>query len=142
MAHHPEHIKLLTSTPLEMDAGIIVSALEENGIKATLSGAATAGFRAEAPGWVQVLVAEEDLSRAQRVLEEVQRSHSDEVDWSQVDVGQPEGEPLPDAVPRWMTLQVWRPIAYVVASVIVVWFLAGVGAMVITTLLRAAGVLR
>jgi hypothetical protein len=142
MAHYPAHIKRLTSTPLEMEAGLIVSALEENGIKATLSGENTAGFRTEAPGWVQVLVAEEDLPRAQRVLEDSRRNHSDEVDWSQVDVGEPEGEPLPDDVPRWMSFQLWRPIVYVVASIIVVGFFAGVGAMFVTTLLRALGLLR
>jgi hypothetical protein len=141
MADYPAHIKRLTSTPQEMDAGIIVAALEENDIKATLSGAATAGFRAEAPGWVQVLVAEEDLPRAQRVLDEVRRNQGDDVDWSQVDVGEPEGEPLPDTVPRWMSLKVWRRLGYVVASLIIVWFFAGVGAMVLTTLLRATGVI-
>jgi hypothetical protein len=137
----PAHIKPLTSTALEMDAGIIVTALEENGIRATLSGAATAGFRAEAPGSVQVLVAEEDLPRARRVLEQVRRNQSDEVDWSRVDVGQPEGESLPDTVPQWMSFAFWRPIGYIVASLIVVTFFAGVGAMVLTTLLRATGVL-
>jgi hypothetical protein len=91
MTEHPEHIALLTSTPLEMEAGIIVGALEENGIKATMAGQTTAGFRAEAPGWVQVLVAEEDLESAKEVLVKL-REESDEIDWSQVDVGEPEDE--------------------------------------------------
>jgi hypothetical protein len=91
MADHPDYIALVTSAPTEMEAGIIVSALQENGIKATMAGQTTAGFRAEAPGWVQVLVAEEDLARAQAVLEELRRESND-IDWSQVDVGQPEDE--------------------------------------------------
>jgi hypothetical protein len=91
MPQHPEHIALLTSAPSEMYAGIIVAALEENGIKATMSGEATAGMRAEAPGWVQILVANEDLARAQAVLQEV-RHEGDEIDWSKVDVGKPEDE--------------------------------------------------
>jgi hypothetical protein len=91
MTHRPEHIALLTSAPLEMEAGIIVAALQENGIKATMSGQTTAGFRAEAPGWVQVLVAEEDLSRAQDILDQLRRE-SDDIDWSQIDVGEPEEE--------------------------------------------------
>jgi hypothetical protein len=86
-----EHIALLTSAPNEMEAGIIVGALEERGIKSTMTGVYTAGFRAEAPGWVQVLVAEDDLAAAQEVLAEV-RSGDDKVDWSQVDVGEPEEE--------------------------------------------------
>jgi hypothetical protein len=55
-----EYIALLTSAPTEMDASIIVGALEVRGIKATMTGAYTAGFRAEAPGWVQVLVSQDD----------------------------------------------------------------------------------
>ncbi len=86
-----EHVALLTSAPTEMEAGIIVAALEDRGIKSTMSGVYTAGFRAEAPGWVQVLVAEDDLAAATAVLEEV-RSGDDDIDWSQVDVGQPEDE--------------------------------------------------
>lgn len=74
-----------------MLAGIIVAALEQNGILATMSGEATAGMRAEAPGWVQILVAEDDLPRAKTVLDEV-RHEGDEIDWSQIDVGEPEGE--------------------------------------------------
>ena len=91
MSEHPEHVALLTSAPNEMEAGIIVGALEERGIKSTMTGTYTAGFRAEAPGWVQVLVAEDDLAAAQEVLAEVQ-SGGDDVDWSQVDVGTPEDE--------------------------------------------------
>lgn len=82
---------LLTSAPNEMEAGIIVGAMEDAGIKATMSGVYTAGFRAEAPGWVQILVTERDLSRAKAILEDV-RSHHDDIDWSQVDVGEPEDE--------------------------------------------------
>jgi len=74
-----------------MEAGIIVGALEEAGIKATMTGTYTSGFRAEAPGWVQILVSEEDLAAANEILEEV-RSGDDQVDWSQVDVGEPEDE--------------------------------------------------
>ncbi len=86
-----EHIAKLTSVPNEMEAGIIVGALEERGIKSTMTGQFTSGFRAEAPGWVQILVAEDDLAAAQEILAEVKRG-DDKVDWSQVDVGEPEDE--------------------------------------------------
>lgn len=89
MADITENLARLTSVRTEMEAGIIVGGLEDRGIKATMSGVYTANFRAEAPGWVEVLVAEHDLERAQAVLEEVRLEHSD-VDWSQVDVGEPE----------------------------------------------------
>jgi hypothetical protein len=85
------HLERLTSVRNEMEAGIIVGALEAEGIKATMSGVYTTGFRAEAPGWVEVLVAEADVPRAQAVIEQV-RSDRTDVDWSQVDVGEPEEE--------------------------------------------------
>jgi hypothetical protein len=91
MAQHSERLALLDSAPTEMEAGVIVAALEQAGIPATMTGTHTAGFRAEAPGWVKILVAEEDLRRAQRVLREVALENMD-VDWSQVDVGEPEEE--------------------------------------------------
>jgi hypothetical protein len=74
-----------------MEAGIIVGALEEEGIKGVMSGIYTAGFRAEAPGWVKILVAERDVERAQAILADA-RKHDDKVDWSQVDVGESEDE--------------------------------------------------
>lgn len=53
------------------------------------TGGYTAGFRAEAPGYVNVLVRQQDLVAAQRVLAELQQ-HGGDVDWSQVDVGDPQ----------------------------------------------------
>jgi hypothetical protein len=91
MATDNDNLARLTSVRNEMEAGIVVSALDEEGIKATMSGVYTAGFRAEAPGWVEVLVAEDDLSRAQAILQRVHDDHTD-VDWSNVDVGEPEDE--------------------------------------------------
>ncbi len=91
MTDRPEHVVPVTSVPLEMEAGVIVAALKEHGIKAVMSGVNTAGFRAEAPGQVQILVAEEDLARARQILEDEQE-HPEDVDWSQVDVGEPEDD--------------------------------------------------
>jgi hypothetical protein len=85
------HVERLTSVRNEMEAGIIVGALDAEGIKSTMSGFYTSGFRAEAPGWVEVLVAEADMPRAQAILDQVRNDRTD-VDWSQVDVGEPEDE--------------------------------------------------
>lgn len=79
----------LVGLPNEMEAAIVVDALARCGIRASAVGAASAGFRAEAPGLVSVLVAEDDAARALEVLSAVDLG-SEEVDWSQVDVGQPE----------------------------------------------------
>lgn len=79
----------LTSTPTEMEASIIVATLEENGIKATHSGDFTANMRIGVPDQVQILVAKKDLVHAREILKETE-DDADEVDWRQVDVGEPE----------------------------------------------------
>jgi hypothetical protein len=91
MADLNENLARLTSVQTEMEAGVIVAGLQDRGIQATMSGVYTAHFRAEAPGWVEVLVAEHDLPAAQAILAEVRREHR-EVDWADVDVGEPDGE--------------------------------------------------
>ena len=70
---------------------VVVGALESEGILSTAVGGFTAGFKAEAPGWVQVMVSEEDLPVAQNTLAKLKQEIA-EIDWSQVDVGEPEDE--------------------------------------------------
>lgn len=53
------------------------------------------GFQADVLGEVKVLVTIEDLEQARRVLADTRKSNTDDVDWSQVDVG----EPLPRSNP-------------------------------------------
>ncbi len=84
--HRPER---LTRVNTEAEAAGIVTALTAHGIQATATGGFTAGFRAEAPGYVNVLVRHEDLEAARRILAELKDDGSD-IDWSQVDVGEPE----------------------------------------------------
>ncbi|MCI0493093.1 MAG: DUF2007 domain-containing protein [Planctomycetes bacterium] len=91
MTEHPEPSELLTSTPTEMEASIIVAALEEEGIHSTTTGEYTAELRVGVPGWVQILVRDEDLARAQEVLEQV-KDDNDHIDWSRIDVGEPEDD--------------------------------------------------
>jgi pentatricopeptide repeat protein len=81
----------LFSTPHEWAAGLVVAALQAEGIKATMAGESTAEFRAGVPGWVEVYVAEGDLEKAEEILDRVQEENS-HIDWSQVDVGEPEDE--------------------------------------------------
>ena len=84
-----DDLKTLTTVTNDFEASAIVSALEAEDIRARAVGGYTAGFRAEAPGSVSVIVAEADLERAKKVLDELRR-HGAEVDWSQVDVERPE----------------------------------------------------
>jgi nitrogen regulatory protein PII-like uncharacterized protein len=69
----------------------VVAALERAGVRAVATGGFTAEFRAEAPGQVKVMVAEDDLERARAILKDVQQEFEN-IDWSQVDVGEPEDE--------------------------------------------------
>jgi hypothetical protein len=88
-----ERLCKLTTVTSEYEATAIVSALEAEGIRAQTVGGITAGFRAEAPSGVSVVVLEDDLPRAKQILAEL-RAHGAGIDWSQVDVEDPEaGEP-------------------------------------------------
>jgi Putative prokaryotic signal transducing protein len=130
MPDRPAHLVRLTSRPNELEAGIVVATLEENGIRAAATGAATAGFRAEAPGWVHVLIAEDDLPRAEALLNEIGQSQ-DDVDWSQVDVGQPEEAEIPGASPSWTRRRFWHHVAFFIVVLVVMWFVAGVIGMLV-----------
>ena len=68
MAERDDEVVVLMSAANEAEAAIIVARLESEGIRATTVGELTAGFRAEAPGFVQVLVAKADLDRARQIL--------------------------------------------------------------------------
>ena len=91
MNEEVKHLVKLVAFPTEVGAAAVVAALNDAGIKAVATGDITAGFRAEAPGDVQVMVAKRDLDEARRVLETVHKEMQD-VDWSQVDVGEPEDQ--------------------------------------------------
>jgi Putative prokaryotic signal transducing protein len=88
---HPKHVIVVASAENEMEAGVMVAALEEAGIKSTMSGAATADFRVGVPGDVQILVAEADEAKAREIIR-LGEENKEGVDWSQVDVGEPEDE--------------------------------------------------
>ncbi len=60
----PDKLVVVRSVPSEVLASIMVSQLEGAGIDAWSEGGITSGYRAEAPGSVNVLVREGDLGRA------------------------------------------------------------------------------
>ena len=80
---------VLLSVGSEAEAAGIVTALADYGIETSVTGGATAGFKAEAPGSVQILVRRADVEQAQRALDEIRRDEAD-IDWSKIDVGEPE----------------------------------------------------
>ncbi|MGB7346553.1 MAG: hypothetical protein WBD20_20195 [Pirellulaceae bacterium] len=55
----------------ESEALILVSVLADENIKAVATGGFTAGFVAEAPGWVSVKTLERDALRAREILSEL-----------------------------------------------------------------------
>ncbi len=89
MSADPNDLLVLASVANEIEAAAIVAAMEEIGVRAVASGGYTSGFKAEAPGEVKILVKHSDAKRAQQALQKI-REREDEIDWSQVDVGEPE----------------------------------------------------
>lgn len=87
MTEHPD-IKVLTTAATEPEAGIIVAMLRDDGIETQASGVLSSNLRTEAPGQVQILVQTDDLEQARKVLAEFRRGR-DDIDWAQVDVGDP-----------------------------------------------------
>ncbi|TWU18243.1 putative signal transducing protein [Allorhodopirellula heiligendammensis] len=65
------HLVSVAERSSEIAAGVIVNVLADAGIRATAVGGFTAGFRAEAPGWVQVKVFQRDAERAKEIIAEI-----------------------------------------------------------------------
>ena len=89
MTTDPNNPEVLVSVPSDAEAVGIVAALAAHGIQAFTTGGLTAGFRAEAPGNVNVVVKQADFAQAKLALAEIEKDRV-ELDWSQVDVGEPE----------------------------------------------------
>ena len=66
----------LTRVPTEQEAAMIVAALADLGIEAHATGDITAGFRAGAPGYVQIQVRAVDLPQARQALLELTPSEA------------------------------------------------------------------
>ena len=88
MTVDPNNPEILTSVTSDIEAGAIVAALASQGIEASTTGSFTAGFRAEAPGDIHVIVRQQDLVRALQIFNHLKEAN--DLDWSQVDVGDPE----------------------------------------------------
>lgn len=69
MTTDPERPIVLVSVPNEIEAAAILGALGDVGIEGHALGGYTAGFRAEAPGLVQIVVRQADLERAKATLD-------------------------------------------------------------------------
>lgn len=74
MAAENDTLEVAARVTNEMEANLIVQLLAAHEIDAKAVGGFTAGFRAEAPGDVSVVVKRTDLARAQAVLANVPRT--------------------------------------------------------------------
>jgi len=83
---------VLAAFATEMEASLLLPLLEQANVKAHMVGGAIAGFRAETPAEVHVMVTAIDLPVAQKVLKDFESEQQAPVDWDQVDVGEPEDE--------------------------------------------------
>ncbi|MEZ6137446.1 MAG: DUF2007 domain-containing protein [Pirellulaceae bacterium] len=82
----PRSPQIVASFAHEMPAGILANELQSHGIEARVVGATLAGLAAEAPAEVSVVVPAEQFAAAQVIVREFEGG---DVDWSQVDVGEP-----------------------------------------------------
>ena len=64
--------------PTEQLAAIVVSVLADAGIRAVATGGFTAGFVAEAPGWVKVQTLQADADRAREIIAALKAENADE----------------------------------------------------------------
>jgi hypothetical protein len=70
MTDDPNRPHVITKVATDFEASAIVAALEAAGIKAMAVGGHTAGFRAEAPGDVAVVVQATEANPAEAILAE------------------------------------------------------------------------
>lgn len=66
---HPEPVTV-GQYPTEIQATFAANMLREAGIRCELVGAASSGFKAESPGYVRLLVSQNDEAQARAMLEE------------------------------------------------------------------------
>ena len=72
----------------EAEAAVVVNALTRAGVMSKMHGEFTAGFRAEAPGDVKILIHPSDETAAKAVLRDIETD--EEIDWDNVDIGESE----------------------------------------------------
>jgi hypothetical protein len=89
MTAEPSDLEILVTVSNEVEAAAIVSALLARDVHATAAGGYISGFKAEAPGDVKVLVRHTEAHRAREVLDQLRQDVAD-IDWSEVDLGEPE----------------------------------------------------
>jgi hypothetical protein len=90
MTTSTDNLVTLAELSTDMEASMIIAALEREGIEAFMKGEFTSGFRAEAPSWPKVEVRESDYKRARAILDAMNPHHDETpVDESEVTTDSP-----------------------------------------------------
>jgi hypothetical protein len=82
-------LAVIFSTPSEFEARTMAAALSSRGIEAFVFAAAAQSLNLPSTGGVQVAVREQDAPAALQALRQIRRESID-IDWDEVDVGEPE----------------------------------------------------
>ena len=85
-SNRAEETVIVTQVDNELEAAMLIDALKEESIKAASAGGITAGFRAEAPGGVNILVHQKDIETARVVIENFNNEHFN-IDWDSQEIG-------------------------------------------------------
>ena len=78
MDSRDDPLEILTRVANEVEAMIVVNALEQCGIRAVATGGYTSGLQAEAPTDVQIRVLKSTLGEARQALAELRESSADD----------------------------------------------------------------
>lgn len=124
MTPDPDQLVMLTSTRTEFEARSLAAALEAEGIEVRVFAAAASGVSWEGgiSNAVKVMVRRADLPAAGEAMHAMRR-WSRAIDWSQVDVGEPEEEAAGEVVRtpgRGGMTPVWRYRVRTVGFVLIV----------------------
>jgi hypothetical protein len=79
----------LTNVANEAEAKSLIGLFEEEGISVFMNGGDDLSLFGEDLGDVMLIVKKSDYDQAAKLLEEIEAENT-EIDWSQVDVGEPE----------------------------------------------------
>lgn len=89
MTDQQPELVTLTNVDNEAEAKSLIGLFEDEGITVFINGGSDLSLFGDEAGEVQLIVKKSDYDQASKLLEEIEAENS-EIDWSQIDVGEPE----------------------------------------------------
>lgn len=89
MTDQQPELVTLTNVANEAEAKSLIGLFEDEGIAVFINGGSDLSLFGDEAGDVQLIVKKSDYDQAAKLLEEIEAENS-EIDWSQIDVGEPE----------------------------------------------------